>query len=418
MPTPTPPERSLRDRLLASLGQDGDPMLQAILGTATVTTDSVGRLSISPSGPGAEALARRHLGALENLARSISHRGVVVLPAAPNRRVAPSGAPAPTTADTAAQQAGRLQRFGNFHDWPGSQPAKEAALALADHPGSTPSPLLLHGPPGVGKTHLLRALAAAVPGGRYLSAESYTRELVEAVMDRRIGAFKARVLQQPLLVLDDLQVLIGRKRSLTELFLLVNEFAERGLPSAFAMDRRPEALEGLPPRLHSRLLSGLVIHMPALDTAAKATLLRRFSVAAGNPPWPPGSLARAAVLAPGDARIIRGIVKSFSWALEQGRSPAAAADQALAGLQATEVPGGLVGEVSAKMGVPVTAILSPSRHREVVRARRAAAVLLVLRPGGSQAAAARALGIDRSSVGYALKTAAKEARKDQSFRAV
>ena len=142
--------------------------------------------------------------------------------------------------------------------------AFNAARMLAE-PG-TPrfSPLYLHSGTGQGKTHLMHAIGHAFSdacpdaAALYMSAERFMFEFVHALRNRDTHAFKAKLRAVDLLMIDDLQFIANKDSTQEEFFHTVNEFMGSGKRLVIACDRSPGVLDGIEPRLLSRLQSGLV----------------------------------------------------------------------------------------------------------------------------------------------------------------
>ena len=165
--------------------------------------------------------------------------------------------------------------------------AVRAAQAVCGDPGRHFNPLVIVGPSGTGKTHLLHAvgnaLLAARPGATVacLSAQVFTEELVAALEAGRIEWWRRRYRRGDALLLDDVQLLAGRDRTQEELFNLFNAFADAGRQLAFTADKVPAQLAGLEPRLTTRFEGGLVVELTAPDRPMRAEMARRLLAARG-----------------------------------------------------------------------------------------------------------------------------------------
>jgi chromosomal replication initiator protein len=159
--------------------------------------------------------------------------------------------------------------------------AFNAACALADGGPVRFSPLYLHGPTGMGKTHLCHAIAHAFlehsPQARVLvmSAERFMFEFVQAMRARDTFAFKARLRGCDLLLIDDLQFIAGKDATQEEFFHTVNEVMAAGKRLVIAADRCPQALDGIDPRITGRMASGLVADIRAPEPALRRAILDR-----------------------------------------------------------------------------------------------------------------------------------------------
>lgn len=148
-----------------------------------------------------------------------------------------------------------------------------AAKSTANRLGQS-SPLVIHGPTSVGKTHLLEGIYSDVRRLRsgaqavYLSAEQFTTYFLEALHGGGLPVFRRKYRGLDLLIVDDLQFLAGKKATLIELLHMTDLFLREGRQLVFAADRPPSALVELGPELTTRLQSGLVcpIEMPEYET--------------------------------------------------------------------------------------------------------------------------------------------------------
>jgi chromosomal replication initiator protein len=151
--------------------------------------------------------------------------------------------------------------------------ALNAARALAEPGAPRFSPLFIHSPTGLGKTHLLHAIGHAFLATRpeanvlFMSAERFMFDFVQAVRGRDTFAFKARLRAADLLMIDDLQFIAGKDATQEEFFHTINEIMGAGKRLVISADRCPQALDGVEARIVSRLGSGLVadIRPPDLD---------------------------------------------------------------------------------------------------------------------------------------------------------
>jgi chromosomal replication initiator protein len=177
--------------------------------------------------------------------------------------------------------------FDRFVIGDGNRLAHGAALAVAEAPAEAYNPLFLHGPPGLGKTHLLGAIAnylrANAPGlnVRYATAESFTNEFVGALKSAGAEAFKARYRDIDVLLIDDVQFLEGKPATEEEFFHTFNALYESGSQLVLSADRIPSELSTLASRLRDRFEWGLTIPVEPPNLATRLTVLRRLVQEAG-----------------------------------------------------------------------------------------------------------------------------------------
>ncbi len=157
--------------------------------------------------------------------------------------------------------------------------AVNAARMMATPGGARVSPLYVHAPTGLGKTHLLHAIGHAVqannPASRvlYMSAERFMFDFVTAMRARDTFAFKARLRGVDLLMIDDVQFIAGKESTQEEFLHTVDELLCAGKKLVISADRGPHALEGVEGRILSRLSQGLVTDIKPADFALRRAII-------------------------------------------------------------------------------------------------------------------------------------------------
>jgi chromosomal replication initiator protein len=185
-------------------------------------------------------------------------------------------------------EAGRLMpkyTFEQFVIGEGNRFAHAAALAVAELPAQAYNPLFLHGPPGLGKTHLLHAIGNFVQrygAGlrvRYATSEEFTTQFVEAVRTRRTGDFKDDFRSADVVLIDDVQFLAGRAKTREEFFHMFNALLGSGRQLVISSDCSPDELPDLEARLAERFRSGLVAELePPPADVRRAILAKRARI--------------------------------------------------------------------------------------------------------------------------------------------
>jgi chromosomal replication initiator protein DnaA len=161
--------------------------------------------------------------------------------------------------------------------------AVKAADAVIAAPGAKYNPLFLHGPSGVGKTHLMHAIGNGLidrSGGTariaVIAAQNFVDELIAALQSRTVERWRAGFRTVDALLIDDVQFVAGKERTQEELFHVFNALHAEGKQIVFTSDRAPRDLQGLEDRLRSRFEGGLLVEMRAPDKALRERLFARF----------------------------------------------------------------------------------------------------------------------------------------------
>src|SRR6202789_2621750 len=171
--------------------------------------------------------------------------------------------------------------FETFVVGANNQMAHAAALAVAEAPAQAYNPLFIYGHTGLGKTHLLHAVANFVTdhgGGltcRYVTSETFMNDFINSLRDKRIEGFKTRYRTYDVLLIDDVQFFEHKERIQEEFFHTFNSLHEAGRQVIMSSDRPPRDIATLEDRLRSRFEWGLITDIQPPDLETRIAILRR-----------------------------------------------------------------------------------------------------------------------------------------------
>lgn len=211
----------------------------------------------------------------------------IAIEAVPNVRGAEAAEPvyiAPETSDPSFDDF----TFENFVVGKSNLIASSGAQAVAREPGKKCNPLYIYGDTGLGKTHLLHAIANQVRKSRpnlrcqYMTAQQFSRGLVDSIRDRTVDKFLRSFARVGVWLLDDVQFLDGKEKTQEEVFHLFNDLIQRGYQVVLSADRPPRMIPGIDERLRSRFESGLVAEIGSPDTETRAKIIEMKSDALGH----------------------------------------------------------------------------------------------------------------------------------------
>ena len=193
----------------------------------------------------------------------------------------PSRAPRPRRA--AARRSGLNPKytFDSFVIGSSNRFAHAAALAVAEAPAQAYNPLFIYGGTGLGKTHLLQAVAQYVSehsselSVRYVTSETFMNDFINSLRDKRIEGFKQRYRTYDVLLIDDVQFFEHKERIQEEFFHTFNSLYEAGSQIVMSSDRPPRDIATLEARLRSRFEWGLITDIQPPDLETRIAILRK-----------------------------------------------------------------------------------------------------------------------------------------------
>ena len=159
--------------------------------------------------------------------------------------------------------------------------AHATALAVAEDPGTYGNPLFIYGGAGLGKTHLMQAIAHYVLAKHpdyqiiYVTSESFTNELVHSIQHKQIEDFKNKYRNIDMLLIDDIQFIVNKESTQEEFFHTFNTLSENKKQIIISSDKPPKDIKDLEERLITRFKSGLTVDVQPPNYETRMAILKK-----------------------------------------------------------------------------------------------------------------------------------------------
>ena len=318
--------------------------------------------------------------------------------------------------------------FDSFVVGPCNRLAHATAVAVAEKPGGTYNPLFIYGRAGLGKTHLLHAIGLAIQQNlpelrvAYIRGETFTFQYVTALREHRIAEFRQRYRNVDVWLVDDVQFLVGKERTVEEFFHTYNALYDNGKQVVLSSDRAPKDLE-LDARLLSRFECGMVADIVPPDLETRMAILQEKA-------------ARELIALPDDvtsyvAGLIRNNIRQLEGALIKLHAYASLMKTPVTRSLAEEVLGGYFSRtderlpldprlvqlaVSRKFKVSVDDLIGTRRSQEIVLPRQVAMYLSRELTSASLPSIGQAFGgKDHSTVLHSIRKVQKLIESDRGL---
>ena len=177
--------------------------------------------------------------------------------------------------------------FDNFVVGSSNRIAHGAAIAVSNNPGQVYNPLFIYGPPGVGKTHLLYAIANGIrkknPGANvvYIKGDQFTNELITAIQTGKNVEFRNKYRDADLFLIDDIQFIAGKESTQEEFFHTFNKLYEEHKQIVMTSDRKPSDMLTLEDRLRTRFEWGLLVDIQSPDYETRMAIIKNKAISLG-----------------------------------------------------------------------------------------------------------------------------------------
>ena len=165
--------------------------------------------------------------------------------------------------------------------------AHAACQAVAKNPGTKYNPLFIYGGVGLGKTHLMQAVGNEILRRdntkriEYVSIEAFTNEFIEAIQKKKNSAFTEKYRKVDVLIIDDMQFLVGKEKTQDEFFHTFNELHQNNKQIIISSDKPPQQLLQLEDRLRSRFAMGITVDIQPPDLETRSAIIQAKATSQG-----------------------------------------------------------------------------------------------------------------------------------------
>ena len=319
--------------------------------------------------------------------------------------------------------------FETFVVGPSNKLAYAASVSVAEHPAQNYNPLLIYGDSGLGKTHLIYAIANVIrrndPRSKiaYVKGDDLTNELVDAIREGKTAEMREKYRQADLLLVDDIQFIAGKESTQEEFFHTFNSLHDAHKQIVIASDRPAKEIKSLEERLRTRFEWGLTADVQPPDFETRVAIVKRKAELL-HLDLPEDVAEFIANHLKNNIRQLEGAVKKLNayYMLEGIQPVISVAQNAIKDIlnETQPVPvtiEKIVGEVSRTFNVSPADIRGTKRNANVASARRVAIYILREVTGMSMEEIGREFsGRDHSTIVYSLKTMERDMKNDQHLR--
>ena len=317
--------------------------------------------------------------------------------------------------------------FENFIVGSSNKFAHAACIAVANAPATAYNPLFIHGPSGLGKTHLLYAITNRIREKRpdanivYVKGETFTNQLIESISDYQQAQFRAKYRQADVFLIDDVQFIAGKPSTQEEFFNTFNELYEAKKQIILTSDRPPKEIKTLEDRLKTRFEWGLIADIQPPDLELRIAILRKKALDMGVD-IPIDVLNFLGEHLKSNIRQIEGVIRRLGAYSNLTKRPITIdmarenISDVISGQEPVKVTQDKIFHaVARKYGVTVEDIRGKRRTREIAQARHVCIYIMRTVTDMSLPSIGRVFNRDHSTILSSIDTIQEKIREDASL---